>query len=67
MASPTNDAVRQQVQRIHELLGDLGRMTHSPGTDAIVGQIETELVSLIENFSGERVDFRDRRQHALDR
>jgi hypothetical protein len=43
MVSPTNDAVRAQVQLIRELIGDLAQMTHSPGSDVMVVEIESQL------------------------
>jgi hypothetical protein len=42
------------------MIRDLGRMSHSPGSDLIVGEIEAELAILLEAVSGDSLGFLDR-------
>lgn len=67
MASPDAATVRAQVQSIRGLIGDLAKMTHSPGSEVMVGEIESRLATLLETVSGDGWGFADRPPRAPDR
>jgi hypothetical protein len=49
------------------MIRDLGRMSHSHGSDEMVREIEGELATLLESVGGDPLGFLDRRPPAHDR